>query len=183
MAARAPPLPLYSYFCFGLLPAFACELCQPTRPIANVLILYTCCAGRPPCCRPLVVVAVVVFVCMNMCRWIALPEDAQEEAAAASGTLSIAADGPQPLDLYGEGRLRWCGVLCCGVGCVLLYMCSFNTDMSVPRLLRHTKRRWHTLQHKRGSQWYLAPQLSCIQSYGCLRLCVFVALSVFVCCR
>jgi hypothetical protein len=35
-------------------------------------------------------------------RWVALPEDAQEEAAAATGFQPTAADGLQSLEMYGK---------------------------------------------------------------------------------
>lgn len=40
--------------------------------------------------------------CICGCRWIALPEDAQEEAAAITGFQPLAAEALQPLDLYSK---------------------------------------------------------------------------------
>jgi hypothetical protein len=42
------------------------------------------------------------------CRWIALPEDAQEEAAAATGFQPLAAETLQPLELYGKAASSVC---------------------------------------------------------------------------
>jgi hypothetical protein len=39
---------------------------------------------------------------MYVCRFVALPEDAQEEAAAATGFTPAAADDVQPLQFLGE---------------------------------------------------------------------------------
>lgn len=43
-----------------------------------------------------------LLLCYCVARWVALPEDAQEEAAAATGFQPTAADGLQPLEMYGE---------------------------------------------------------------------------------
>lgn len=42
--------------------------------------------------------------CDCLCRWVALPEDAQEEAAAATGFQPAAADNVQPLEFLGEQK-------------------------------------------------------------------------------